>query len=213
MFPAVHGVLASQAAAANWWDDLTDVVAVYQPIGAASLAASYVNLVNPGTFDAAPGVAPTHSAAAGWTFNGTTQYLTTGVVPTNAYSMVIRISNGAGGDLVFRAIAATNNTSGVRFGLWNSNRDAVAYINNSATSVFPFMSSGVLAIAGLQGYRNGMPEGSPTSGIVGNTDAIEIGRPAIDSFYFLGNIAAVAICSSTQSAAQIAAVSAAMAAL
>jgi hypothetical protein len=71
------------AAAVPWWlaggVAAANAIAVYQPKGAADLAASYVNLANPGTYDAAPGTAPTFDAATGWTFNGSTQYLTTGV--------------------------------------------------------------------------------------------------------------------------------------
>lgn len=52
-------------------------VAVYQPKGAASYAASKVNLVTPGTYDLSDGAAfPTWAFATGWTFNGATQYLT-----------------------------------------------------------------------------------------------------------------------------------------
>lgn len=57
----------------------TACVAAYEPICAVSLADSYINRANPGTNDAAPGVAPTWAAETGWTFNGTTQYLTTGI--------------------------------------------------------------------------------------------------------------------------------------
>lgn len=73
--------LKRRAAAAGWWQVAGQTcAAAYQPIGAASLAASYVNLANPGTYNAAPGVAPT-LAAGGWSFDGLTQYLTTGIVP------------------------------------------------------------------------------------------------------------------------------------
>ena len=78
------GVSASRravsVAAASWWlaGGAPAPVAAYQPKGAASLATSYVNLVNPGTYDAAPGTAPTLDAN-GWVFNGTDQYLSTGV--------------------------------------------------------------------------------------------------------------------------------------
>lgn len=76
-------------AAADWWVvPGKTCVAAYQPIGAASLAASYVNLANPGTYDAAPGVAPTWASATGWTFNGSTQYLTTGITPPRGPNMV-----------------------------------------------------------------------------------------------------------------------------
>ena len=68
-------------------------IAAYQPKGAADLAASYVNLITPGTYNAAPGTAPTFDAATGWTFNGSTQYLTTGVVPASGYSMLVRVAD------------------------------------------------------------------------------------------------------------------------
>lgn len=59
--------------AANWWEagSAPAPVAVYQPKGAASLAASYVNLVNPGTSDIDPQVAPGWSSEAGWSSDGT----------------------------------------------------------------------------------------------------------------------------------------------
>ena len=41
-------------------------VAAYQPKGSTSLAASYTNLNSPGTYNAAPGVAPTWAVAT-WT--------------------------------------------------------------------------------------------------------------------------------------------------
>ncbi len=80
----------------EWWlrggIPAANCIAAYQPINAASLAASYVNLANPGTNDAAPGVAPGWNKTDGWTFNGLTQYLTTGIIPASGYSMIIRFS-------------------------------------------------------------------------------------------------------------------------
>jgi hypothetical protein len=84
------------AAEDNWWEEggATGCVAAYQPKGAASLAASYTNLANPGTYDAAPGTAPSWSSGNGWEFDSaSSQYLTTGVNPTISYSMLIRFSN------------------------------------------------------------------------------------------------------------------------
>ena len=83
--------------ASGWWDadgTISGCVAAYQPIGAASLAASYSNLQNPGTYDAAPGTAPTFLAATGWTFNAATpQYLNTGVVPSSLnWTVIVRYS-------------------------------------------------------------------------------------------------------------------------
>ena len=45
--------------ALSWWVVAGKTcVAAYEPLGAASLAASYVNLANPGTYDATPGTTP-----------------------------------------------------------------------------------------------------------------------------------------------------------
>lgn len=57
------------------WHEVVTPKAAFQPIGAASLAASYVSLYNPTTWDAAPVVAPTFDAATGWEFDGATTYL------------------------------------------------------------------------------------------------------------------------------------------
>ena len=77
-----------------WWKISSPVVA-YQPKGAVSLAASYSNLVNPGTNDAALGVAPTWNATDGWIFNGSTQYLSTGALTLTGESTAIIKFTGA----------------------------------------------------------------------------------------------------------------------
>jgi len=214
----LNAIRASQAAA-NWWDGLTDVVAVYQPIGAASLAASYVNLVNPGTFDAAPGVAPTWSAATGWGFNGTNQYLTTGVVPTNfSYTILARVSAVNSSRYV---IGAANNALTRIVGLapaFNALGGGRLYANgNFLITSTTVISAGVMAIAGLQPYLNGVPDGGPiASATFDNMNALFIGARndvGIPDSYFSGNVQAIAICSTTQSAAQTLAASTAMAAL
>jgi hypothetical protein len=80
----------------GWWNNngaIAGCVAAYQPIGAADLAASYVNLFNPGTNNAAPGTAPTWDVTDGWIFGGT-NYLNTGIVPADSYSVFVRFTNG-----------------------------------------------------------------------------------------------------------------------
>lgn len=77
----------------KWWliptINPSDVVAVYQPLGAGDQEDSYRNLVDE-LSPAMPGIAPTWTAAEGWTFNGTTQYLTTGIMPTGDYTILAR---------------------------------------------------------------------------------------------------------------------------
>jgi len=104
------------AGAVSWWVVAGKTcVAAYQPKGAADIAASYVNLASPGTYNAAPGTAPTWDATSGWIFNGSTQYLTTGVIPTvfNTWTVIVRFSNVSGGATTIYYLCATDVYSGV----------------------------------------------------------------------------------------------------
>ena len=80
----------------RWWQisgvETGDIVAVYQPIGADTLAKSYLNLVNPGTNDANPIVAPSWDTTIGWTFSGT-EHLTTGIVGNGLHTYIARLNN------------------------------------------------------------------------------------------------------------------------
>lgn len=72
-------------------------IAAYQAKGAASYAASKINLINPGTYNLIDGVSPTWDAINGWTFDGITTYLRTEnlyqAITTNNCSIVIGYSN------------------------------------------------------------------------------------------------------------------------
>lgn len=196
----------------------TTCVAAYNAVGASSLANSYINLANPGTYDAAPGVAPTWAYGTGWTFNGTTQYLTTGVVPASdqTWSALIRFSGGAQNTkYIFGAV-----TSGsTRFFGFNTNYtdNKVYYYNGSFLGINTGINSGVLGVAGNKGYRNGsaesgtIPAGSGT--ITGGAliGAVNVG--ATPSFLWPGNVQALAIYSGTLSASDVATITTAMNAL
>lgn len=200
--------------ASGWWDGngtISGCVAAYQPIGAASLAASYVNLANPGTYDAAPGTAPSFAAATGWTFNGSTQELTTGITPTNdqSWSMIVRTedeeSNGnpwicGGNSSAYFALAG-------RF-----TGTQVIYGNGAFLAPSPILVTGVLAIAGNKGYRNGTAESGTIGTQAGSFQAVRIGYAGANN-RFKGKVLAFAIYSATLTSGQIATVSAAMAAL
>jgi len=114
-------------AAGAWWNLFgaipnANVVAAYQPKDAANLAASYVNLVTPGTYDAAPGTAPTWDATSGWIFNGSTQYLTTGITPVidQSYSAIVRFTDATGGpgDWIFGALDSIGAVQYLAFSQW-----------------------------------------------------------------------------------------------
>lgn len=87
--------VAAGAPPANWWPVAgKTTAAAYRAKGVASYAASLTNLANPGTNDATEGVAPSWAGATGWTFNGSTQHLLTGLSPTSdaTWSALVRFS-------------------------------------------------------------------------------------------------------------------------
>lgn len=195
-------------------------VAAYQPKGAASLAASYVNLANPGTNDAAPGTAPT-LGADGWAFvTASSQYLDTGVIPANGYTMIVRCSN-------WLDTGGTQWMCGV-----DSASDAKFYLCPEFTTAQRIYGSGqfvltagpalgspcVMAIAGQQPYYDGVADGS-TVGAWGaaQTRSIFIGADQQNGggagFYWTGHIQAMAIYSGTLTAGEISALTTRMNAL
>jgi len=191
-----------------------DPIAAYKPKGAASLAASYVNLVNAGTYDAAPGVAPT-LGAGGWTFNGTTQYLTTGITPNTAnWSALVQLANGASG--------ATVNTP---FGSFDGNGfliiqnpadDVTHYYNSALLFVVPRITSGNLGFAAQTAYRNGVAESGGMAFTANPAVALYIGALNVSGGagkFFSGDIAEFAIWNTTLTAPQVLAVATAMSAL
>jgi hypothetical protein len=79
----------------QWWECITGKTPIiaHRAIGASSLAASYNNLANPGTNDASSPTPPTWNATDGWIFNGSTQYLSIGVITiTENMTAIIRYS-------------------------------------------------------------------------------------------------------------------------
>lgn len=206
------------AAAAGWWlsggVSAANAIAVYQPIGAASLAASYTNLANPGTYDAAPGTAPTFDTATGWTFNGSTQYLTTSITPVNnqTWSALIRFSD-------------TTNNAGVMFGhaataafqITPRYSNLAIYSSGGSLTAASSLANGVIGMAGNVAYRNGSAETGTIASGAGTFAAVMIGARSnasnVANALWIGKIQAVAIYNTTLSAAQVAAISSAMSGL
>lgn len=151
-----------------WWNAFgaiptANCIAAYLPKGAANLAASYTNLVTPGTYNAAPGTAPDWDATNGWKFS-LTQYLLTGITPISNqnWSMIARFTNRTTG-INDRAIAGTyfNGGSFPGFVLWFGNPSTKrTYWNGSNVVVTASDTSGVMAVAGNQGYWNGIADGA-----------------------------------------------------
>lgn len=221
-------LLSTQApVAGGWWLSggiaAANCLAAYTPKGAASLAASYDNNAAPGnglpdgTYDAGLGVAPTFNAAIGWTFNGTTQYLTTGIVPASGYSCFARFANGNVTDRI-RQVFGVDDGAGKRFGIRNyqTGVNKAIYHNGGQVISANNYASGVIGIAGAQGYYNGATDSAAISAWVGVT-ALACYVAAANSGgitnFFGGDIIALALYNVTLSAPQVAALSVAMAAL
>lgn len=93
---------AGVAQETGWWlaggVSSSACIAAYQAKGAASQAASYINLANPGTYNLTLGVAPAWDTTNGWTFDGTSMYLRTGVIPLYTWSILVRFAGLSGSD-------------------------------------------------------------------------------------------------------------------
>ena len=218
---ALSGPLATVAGGAvPWWlaggVNQSDVVAAWQPKGAASYADSLRDLTGNG-YDAYPGVDPSWTAADGWSFDGSTQYLKTNVIPIRPASAIVR----------FDSYTKSNS---VLFGAYDGvhlyiipqylTEDNVLYMNNysgyNRFKAAPKASSGVLAFAGERAYRNGADEGIT---LINNSNiglSIYIGARHDSSgpkLFIDASIQALAVYSTTLTAAQVAAITAAMQAL
>ena len=201
----------SQAAGGTWWDlngTITSCLSAFQPKGAASYAASLLDLSGNG-YDAVEGVSRDPSkwdSTNGWqcySHEGNTTFRTS---HKGAAGMtgIARFSN-ANGSYVF-AISDR----------WevDPSGTGITYRNSSAVTVSPALTSGIVALTNSKGYRNGTLD---TDGIGNQTDLgkfyIGIGGRETYSFNFLGYIQAIAFYSTTLTSTQIADLTTAMAAL
>lgn len=194
-------------------------VAAYQPKGAASLAASYSNLANPGTNDAAPGVAPTFNAATGWTFNGSTQYLTS-VTPADGWSIFIQYTNLAAVDSISLIGCYKDSAPDGAWLIQRQTADGMharaGALTNEAVNA-PVLAAGNYGFAGKTAYRNGAAEPNAITAGTGTGTPLYIG--ALDynngtAIQFAGlEVCAVAIYSATITGPQALALATAMAAL
>lgn len=202
-----------------WWlaggVSVANAVAAYQPIGAADLSGSYINLANPGTYNAAPGVAPTFDASTGWTFNGSNQYLSTGILPASSWSVFVRYSGASSTDGI---IIGAYKSSAIRYDIrtrWGGTFRSY-YFFGAAGFGGAFQSSGVIGNAGSTFYFNS------------NVDAVVAGSGSMSDYplwigalnyvgsglgYYNGKIQSVAIYNTTLTADQVSAITTAMNAL
>lgn len=167
-----HSIISSPPVVSDWWlgggliSESTDYV-VYDPLIAADLAASYVNLANPGTNNATVGSAPTLSQ--GWVFNGSSNYLSSGV-PAKVSQTVIAWIEG-NNDFITGAYAfgATQSTP-TRTLFYRPISSTAHEFQKGATkaSLSPTYNGAVIAITENKAYGNGVYEqlldGFPSDG-------------------------------------------------
>jgi hypothetical protein len=156
---AMSGNLTVQNFTNAWWAAGgcgAACVRAYRVKGAGSLANSYINLVNPGTGDAAPGNAPTFNNATGWIFS-TDKYLKTGltIADTNVSAFVLHYGAASQAGYIFGFIS--DKTFGLSFPF--NNDDSLDYFNAGSRreSVTDGFTNGVFGIAGKKGFLNGTP--------------------------------------------------------
>jgi len=146
----------------NWWDldgAITSCVAAYQASGAASYVASLTDLSGNNNH-ATEGNAPGWNAVNGWIFNGTDDYLKTGVLSNPTYTMIVKFTDVSNNAILIGARKSA--TVSDYYIVPNTTSNQVAYrFGNTGVALAvkaPALLSGILAIAGNVGFRNGTPE-------------------------------------------------------
>ncbi|NLH07010.1 MAG: family 43 glycosylhydrolase [Chloroflexi bacterium] len=182
--------------AVNWWlvagITADQIYGAWQAKGAGSLAASYVNLADPGTHDLTEGVAPNYTDEAGWEFTGT-QYLNTGFTPVSSgrITMFIKVGGVVGDSITrgymgyfyssIRSVAILKeggtNKAAYRYGA------SGAYITSESAVL-----DGVLGLYGQLAYLDGDNIGDTgVSSQVSNMQEIRIGTAGTDENPLLVN--------------------------
>lgn len=188
------------------WFNAPGIQAAYMPISAPDSLAARQNVGNDlrmaGRHTAQPGALPTHDPRTGWVFvAASTQYLTTGVVPQNSWSLLIRYSDGVISGNAF--IVGTREASTIStFGAWLTTGGA-SYLGNSALLNIGVVSAGVAGIANKAAYLNGASAGTIGAGTYPFTVPIVIGANPGPSFPVSAKVQAVAIASTSLSSAHM----------
>lgn len=196
---------------ANWWEPTTGsftCVGAYQAKGAASLAASYVNLANPGTYDLTPGSpTPAWDGTTGWGLGDGSpnfKYLQTGIVATNSMSAIVRASSINQTD---GCLFGVTHTGQVQFNLFAAYSDGKSYYRAGGNYTHGSRyTSGTFAVTPAAAYVNGSSVGSLTGALSGSTSYTIIigGQNANGALGSLAkNIQAIAFYSGTLTATQV----------
>lgn len=213
-FPGQFGKITSLQAP-PWYNagGAADPLGAWLGKGAGSKAASFINLVNPGTYDLTEIGAINWTDANGWEgvlLSG----LDTGITPTSQnYTYICAFNdNGSGNSGI---VLGCNQASYVWIRPNNgSAQHSYKNGNSTGTDVAGAVASGVMAIAGVNCYLNGVADGSVAVawGVATSvflTCRSNTGVPATQ--YLAGYVIAAAIWNSVLTPAQVLAVSTQMA--
>lgn len=195
-----------------------NVLRVYQAIGAFSYNQAKTNLAN--TAEKMTDVAatkPTWSTSAGFTLNGTSQFINTGIIlPNRNCTVIFRLANGNVDNAWRTAVGAYGNPAGSRFEIGPTcgyaEPSKVNYANgqNNTKEVAPALGDGTLAIAGTKAYRNGVLDDTlPNNDTAVPAIALYLGARNTNSSpsqYWGGDVLALAAYSVVLTADQIKAV-------
>jgi hypothetical protein len=125
-------------------------IAAYQFKGAVNLAASYINLVNPGTYNCSKVTDdPAFNILTGLTFVENTQLLSAAPV-AGTWTTICRYSGASRGVLFGNG----NNI----YAIFPNFSGSTYYYNANEITKAPGLASAVLAIANTHGYRNGVED-------------------------------------------------------
>jgi hypothetical protein len=165
-------LMGGKKAAPGWQIAGKTPVRIYVPKGAASLAASYVNLATPGTGDATLGTAqpPSWDAVNGWGFDASLPvktWLKTGWTPTDN-NITIAVKFGAMSALDGSYFMGMRNNSGTdRIG-FNMNAPSAFIARNgsssSIASVGTLPQNKVVIMAGKKWWIDGVAQTDISSG-------------------------------------------------
>jgi len=190
-------------------------IAAYKAIGAASLAASYLDLSGNGN-DAFLGNAPGWDVVNGWVFDGIADYLKTTFVPANdqSQSLMVQFTGTANAGVAAGGGDGPNGYFGVRPDAGGATH---RFYNGGIISPAGAHVAGNIAVAGAQGYINGAASGGAIGAWPGATVlSVFIGalnQGGVPNPLYQGNIQAVALYDCVLTPSQVVAVAAAMAAL
>ena len=201
----MNAVRASARAVVPWWraGGAPEPVAAYQPIGAASQAASYTNLANPGTYDGIPRNSPGWNSS-GWTISSN-QAIEIEITVEQTWTVIALVDNPQNNGRLWSARASTYQCIPFTAGDANYRNGTDILIVGGADN-----ERRTFAIANDAAYRDGADVGAITLGSLSSGNCFLGNRPELDR-PLGGFLQAVAIYDTTLTAPQVAAVSAAMA--